>query len=168
MGKVTAGKEMLGDFAPQFAGFNDDVLFGEVWSREDKLAPRERSIVTVSALLSSGILDSSLKFHIQKAKDNGVTKEEMVKDMGRYDVVLIGFPIWWYVAPRIIQTFLESYDFSGKKISLFATSGMSGMGDTQEILRLSCPGAATWGAGRRFSESASESEINRWVGKSSF
>ncbi|MCF4114897.1 MULTISPECIES: flavodoxin [Dethiosulfovibrio] len=92
----------------------------------------------------------------------------MVDGMERYETIFIGFPIWWYVAPRIIQTFLESYDFSGKKISLFATSGMSGMGDTQEILRLSCPGAATWGAGRRFSESASESEINRWVGKSSF
>ncbi|MCF4114898.1 MULTISPECIES: carboxymuconolactone decarboxylase family protein [Dethiosulfovibrio] len=94
MGKVTAGKEMLGDFAPQFAGFNDDVLFGEVWSREDKLAPRERSIVTVSALLSSGILDSSLKFHIQKAKDNGVTKEEMVEVLTQL-AFYAGWPKAW-------------------------------------------------------------------------
>lgn len=87
----------------------------------------------------------------------------MVGDMDRYEVVLIGFPIWWYVAPRIIQTFWESYDFSGKKISLFATSGMSGLGDSQDVLRLSCPGTTTWGTGRRFGASASEGEIGRWI-----
>ena len=56
---------------------NDDVLFGEVWSREDKLPARDRSIVTVTALMASGVLDSSLAFHIGEAKKNGVTKEEM-------------------------------------------------------------------------------------------
>lgn len=58
-----------------------------------------------------------------------------------YDVVFVGFPIWWYVAPTIINTFLESYDFSGKTVIPFATSGGSGMGKTNEGLEKSCPGA---------------------------
>ena len=60
MKKVTAGRDALGDFAPKFAELNDDVLFGEVWSREDKPPARDRSIVTVTALMASGVLDSSL------------------------------------------------------------------------------------------------------------
>ena len=68
MAKVTAGRNELGTFAPQFAELNDDVLFGQVWSREDKLSARDRSIVTVTALMASGILDNSLKFHLQNAK----------------------------------------------------------------------------------------------------
>lgn len=62
-------------------------------------------------------------------------------DIAAYDVVFVGFPIWWYVAPTIINTFLESYDFSGKTIIPFATSGGSGMGKTNEGLEKSCPGA---------------------------
>ncbi len=77
MEKVTAGHDALGEFAPKFAELNDDVLFGEVWSREEKLSARDRSLITVSALMASGILDSSLQFHIQNAKNHGVTKEEM-------------------------------------------------------------------------------------------
>lgn len=68
MEKVTAGRDALGEFAPKFAELNDDILFGEVWSREDKLSARDRSIVTVTALMASGILDSSLKFHLANAK----------------------------------------------------------------------------------------------------
>ena len=62
MEKVTAGRDALGDFAPKFAELNDDVLFGQVWSREDKLSPRDRSVVTVTALMASGVLDSSLEY----------------------------------------------------------------------------------------------------------
>lgn len=62
-------------------------------------------------------------------------------NIAAYDVVFVGFPIWWYVAPTIINTFLESYDFSGKIIIPFATSGGSGMGKTNEGLEKSCPGA---------------------------
>lgn len=60
MKKQTAGRNALGEFAPKFAELNDDVLFGEVWSREDKLSARDRSLVTVAALIGSGVLDSSL------------------------------------------------------------------------------------------------------------
>ena len=67
----------MSKFAPKFAELNDDVLFGEVWAREDQLSPRDRSLITVSALMASGILDSSLQFHIQNAKNHGVSKEEM-------------------------------------------------------------------------------------------
>lgn len=77
--KQTAGHDTLGDFAPKFAELNDDVLFGEIWSREDKLSLRDRSIVTLVALVSKGILDSSLEYHLQNAKKNGVTKEEMAE-----------------------------------------------------------------------------------------
>ena len=62
--KITAGRDELGSFAPKFAQLNDDVLFGEVWAREEALSARDRSIVTVTALMAGGILDSSLKFHI--------------------------------------------------------------------------------------------------------
>lgn len=71
-------------------------------------------------------------------------RPEMVKDnldLNQYDTILIGFPIWWYVAPTIINTFLESYDFAGKKIVLFATSGGSGFGNTVAELKPSALGA---------------------------
>ena len=67
----TAGRERLGDFAPDFARYNDDILFGEVWSKNDVLSLHDRSIVTVSGLVGSGVIDSSLKYHIQSAKNNG-------------------------------------------------------------------------------------------------
>ena len=66
---------------------------------------------------------------------------EKLSDMEQYDTIFVGFPIWWYVAPTIIDTFLESYDFSGKTIIPFATSGGSGMGKTEEVLRKVCPNA---------------------------
>ena len=74
----TAGRDVLGEFAPDFARYNDDILFGEVWSKNDVLPLRERSIVTLSALISSGVIDSSLKYHIESAKKNGVTQAEIV------------------------------------------------------------------------------------------
>ena len=75
----TAGRDQLGDFAPDFARYNDDILFGEVWSKNDVLSLHDRSIVTVSALIAQGITDSSLKYHIGKAKKNSVTKAEMAE-----------------------------------------------------------------------------------------
>lgn len=79
MKKVTAGHDALGEFAPKFAELNDDVLFGEVWSREDKLSPRDRSLITVTALMASGVFDSSFAFHLKKAKENGITKTEIAE-----------------------------------------------------------------------------------------
>lgn len=79
MEKQTAGRNQLGDFAPKFAELNDDVLFGEVWSREDKLPLRDRSIVTVTALMAQGLVDNSFRYHIISARNNGVTAEEMAE-----------------------------------------------------------------------------------------
>lgn len=85
-----------------------------------------------------------------------------VENMKQYDTVYVGFPIWWYVAPTIINTFLESYDLTGKTVIPFATSGGSGMGNTNAELKASCPGAALK-EGRRFSANPSESELKDWA-----
>lgn len=79
MVKQTAGRDALNDFAPKFAELNDDVLFGEVWSREDKLSLKTRSIVTITSLISKGIVDNSLSYHLSSARKNGVTKTEMAE-----------------------------------------------------------------------------------------
>ena len=79
-----------------------------------------------------------------------------------YDLVLVGFPIWWYVAPTIINTFLESYDFMGKKIVLFATSGGSGFGRAVESLKGSCPGAEI-AEGKILNQLPDAAELRQWV-----
>lgn len=82
-------------------------------------------------------------------------------DVNTYDEILIGFPIWWYVAPTIINTFLETYDFSGKKIVLFATSGGSGFGNTVQELQVSAPNANI--VEGKLLNHVSKQEINEWV-----
>ena len=86
---------------------------------------------------------------------------EKVPNMGDYDIVFIGFPIWWYVAPAIINTFVESYDFSGKTVVPFATSGGSGMGKTEEMLRALCPNAI-WKKGKMLNQ-ISDTELKKWL-----
>ena len=83
-------------------------------------------------------------------------------NLADYDEVFIGFPIWWYVAPTIINTFLEAGDFSGKKIALFATSGGSGMGNTMAELKPSAPDAV-WVGEKRFAANASEADLAAWA-----
>lgn len=84
-------------------------------------------------------------------------------DIAGYDTILLGFPIWWYVAPTIVNTFLESYDFSGKTIILFATSGSSGMGRSAEELRPSVSKSAVIKDGKRFSAGTSAAELKNWI-----
>lgn len=86
-----------------------------------------------------------------------------VDNMEEYDTVFIGFPIWWYVAPRIIQTFLESYDFSNKTTIPFATSGGSSMGNTNSILKKSCSATTKWKDGKRMSSRESASSVKKWI-----
>ena len=86
-----------------------------------------------------------------------------VADMGAYDVVFVGFPIWWYVAPTIVSTFLEAYDFAGKTVIPFATSGGSGMGRTGEALRACCSPETRWLPGKRFASRADEAELRAWM-----
>ena len=85
-----------------------------------------------------------------------------VADMAQYDTVFVGFPIWWYQAPRIIETFLESYDFVGKTIVLFATSGGSGLGKSAAGLQSSAPGAKILD-GRLLHGRLNEAELKSWV-----
>ena len=77
--KQTAGRNELGTFAPKFAELNDDVLFGEIWSREDELSLRDRSLVTVTTLMAQGLTDSAFRFHLENAKKNGITREEIAE-----------------------------------------------------------------------------------------
>lgn len=86
-----------------------------------------------------------------------------IENMDSYDVVFLGFPIWWYVAPTIINSFLESYDFSGKTIILFATSGGSGFGKTVEGLKNSLSPTARIREGRLLNGRLLESELRAWV-----
>lgn len=90
----TAGRDQLGDFAPEFAHLNDDILFGEVWSRNDLLSLRDRSLVTITTLISQGITDSSLTFHLQEAKKNGITRTE-VAEIITHIAFYAGWPKAW-------------------------------------------------------------------------
>lgn len=85
-----------------------------------------------------------------------------VENMAAYDTIYVGFPIWWYVAPTIIHTFLEQYDMAGKTIVPFATSGGSGMGDTNAELLPSCKGAILKN-GKVFSANADKNELKVWA-----
>lgn len=85
-----------------------------------------------------------------------------VSNMGDYDQIFLGFPIWWYQAPTIINTFLESYDLTNKIIIPFATSGGSGMGKTNDYLKVSCP-QALLKEGARLKANSSELEIKEWL-----
>ena len=109
MTKVTAGRDSLGQFAPKFAELNDDVLFGQIWAREEQLSARDRSLITVTALVSSGVLDSSLQFHMKKAKENGVTQEEMAEILTQL-AFYAGWPKAWAafnLAKEVYQTEAE-------------------------------------------------------------
>ena len=87
-----------------------------------------------------------------------------VADMSKYDVIFVGFPIWWYREPSIIDTFMESYDFSGKQVVPFATSGGSGMGDSGSIMQKLAPKAKV-DNGKRFSSGVSEKDLKEWAVK---
>lgn len=98
--------------------------------------------------------------------NNAASRPEIAKtlpNMADYDTVFVGFPIWWYVAPRIIATFVESYDFAGKTMVPFATSGGSGMGKTLDELKKLCPGA-DWKAVRMLNR-VSDQELADWAGQ---
>ncbi|MCH5327277.1 MAG: carboxymuconolactone decarboxylase family protein [Duncaniella sp.] len=90
----TAGREALGKFAPEFARLNDDVLFGEVWSRNDLLSLRDRSLITVTTLVAQGITDSSLTYHLREARKNGITRTEISETL-THIAFYAGWPKAW-------------------------------------------------------------------------
>lgn len=121
MVKQTAGRDSLGDFAPKFAALNDDVLFGEVWAREDQLSLKLRSILTVSALVSKGLIDSSFRYHLETAKKNGVTKTEMAEILTH-----LAFYAGWPNAWAAFRTAKEVYQDEGCAEAVHG--GMFGLG----------------------------------------
>ena len=94
MRKITAGRDVLGEFAPKFAQLNDDVLFGEVWSRESELSARDRSLITVTALMAQGLTDTSFGHHLAMAKENGITSSEIAEIL-THAAFYAGWPKAW-------------------------------------------------------------------------
>lgn len=114
--KQTAGRSQLGDFAPKFAELNDDVLFGEVCSREDKLSLRDRSLVTVVALMSQGLIDDSFKYHLMSAKTNGITKNE-IAEIITHAAFYIGWPKAWSAFSMAKEIWNEKTDIDDAKVA---------------------------------------------------
>ena len=92
--KQTAGRDTLGTFAPEFARLNDDILFGEVWSRESLLSLRDRSLVTVVSLMTQGLVDSSFRYHLETARKNGITRTEIAEIL-THAAFYAGWPKAW-------------------------------------------------------------------------
>lgn len=115
--KQTAGRDALGDFAPKFAELNDDVLFGEVWSCEDKLSLRDRSLVTVTALMAQGLTDSSFKYHLESAKKNGITKEEIAEAL-THAAFYAGWPKAWAAFRMAKEVWSEGIGLSSTDSSI--------------------------------------------------
>ena len=124
MKKQTAGRDSLGEFAPKFAQLNDDVLFGQIWSREDKLSLRDRSIVTVCIFMGKGLVDDSLKYHLINARNNGLTKEEMAEI-----ITHAAFYARWPNAWAVFNMAKEVYADDRTET---AHGGMFGMGEPNE------------------------------------
>lgn len=101
---------------------------------------------------------SSVEMSNRKIRPEITDTDAHIKE---YDTIILGFPIWWYLAPTIVNTFLEKYDFSGKKIVLFATSGGSGFGNTVKELKPSAPGAEI--VEGKLLNRANKQEIEKWV-----
>jgi len=103
----TAGRDMLGEIAPEFARLNDDVLFGEVWSRNDKLSLRDRSMVTVATLVAKGMGDTfACQYQMQEAKKNGVTQEEMAEIL-THQAFYAGWPNVWAAFNSMKKAYVE-------------------------------------------------------------
>ena len=122
MVKQTAGRDALTGFADEFAHLNDDILFGEVWSREDKLSIKMRSILTITVLVSKGLIDSSFQYHMQTAKKNGVTKAEIGEILTH-----VAFYAGWPNAWAAFRVALEVYKNDKGK-----DGGMFGLGEPND------------------------------------
>ena len=129
--KQTAGHDALGEFAPEFARLNDDILFGEVWNREDKLSLKLRSIVTVSALIGKGITDSSLRYHLASARKNGVTCEEMA-ELLTHVAFYAGWPNAWAAFNMAKEVYADDIEKADDPDSPEAHGGLFGLGEKND------------------------------------
>lgn len=150
MVKQTAGRDSLGEFAPKFAQLNDDVLFGEVWNREDKLSLRDRSLVTVVSLMSQGLVDSSFQYHLMSAKNNGITKEEIAEIL-THAAFYAGWPKAWAAFRMATQVWQEDGQ---------PTDAMTRHADTM-VFPIGAPndGFAQYFSGRSFLAPLSASQV---------
>ena len=114
--KQTAGRDQLGEFAPKFAQLNDDVLFGEVWNREG-LSLKLRSILTVTILVSKGLVDSSFQYHMENARKNGVTRDEMAEIL-THAAFYAGWPNAWAAFRVAAEVYRDDPGVSGGIFSL--------------------------------------------------
>ncbi len=126
--KQTAGRDQLGDFAPEFAHLNDDILFGEVWSREDELSLRDRSLITVVALMAQGLTDSSFEHHLQNAKNNGITKSEIAEIL-THAAFYAGWPKAWAAFRLATSVWAEDPDATDDAMAAYARTIMFPIGD---------------------------------------
>ena len=110
----TAGRTQLGEFAPEFAHLNDDILFGEVWSRNDLLSLRDRSLVTLTSLISQGMTDSSLTYHLQEAKKNGITRTE-ISEIITHIAFYAGWPKAWAAFRQAKEVWKEDMSLEDAK-----------------------------------------------------
>ena len=110
--KQTAGRDQLGEFAPKFAELNDDILFGEVWSREGVLSLKTRSILTVTVLVSKGLIDSSFQYHLASAKKNGVTRDEMAEIL-THVAFYAGWPNAWAAFRMAVEVYKDDAGADG-------------------------------------------------------
>lgn len=120
MKKQTAGRKILGELAPKFAELNDDVLFGEVWAREDKMSPRDRSLITISALMAQGLFPQ-LKSHLAIGKEHGIKKEEVVEL-----ITQLAFYCGW---PKAWSAFSLVNEVYGETDAVDMHGGVFGMGE---------------------------------------
>lgn len=119
--KQTAGRRDLGEFAPEFAHLNDDILFGEVWNRTTALSLRDRSLVTVTALMAQGLVDSSFQYHLQTAKNNGITRTEIAEIL-THAAFYAGWPKAWAAFRMAKEVWAENEETAGH-------GGLFGLGE---------------------------------------
>ena len=144
--KQTAGRTQLGEFAPKFAELNDDVLFGEVWSREEQLSLRDRSLVTVVALMAQGLTDESFKYHLQGAKANGITKEE-IAEIVTHAAFYCGWPKAWAVFRMAKEVWNEEKQGSINKYKIYIERKKNMLENTYTLengIKIPKLGLGTW------------------------
>ncbi len=131
--KQTAGRDVLGEFAPKFAQLNDDVLFGEVWSREGLLSLRDRCLVTVVSLMSQGLIDDSFRYHLMNAKKNGITRTEMAEIL-THAAFYAGWPKAWaafHMAKDVYSTGSEDDEKAAHQNAMIFPIGQPNTGFSQ-------------------------------------
>ena len=131
MVKQTAGRDALGNFAPKFAELNDDVLFGEVWSRTAELSLRDRSLVTVVALMAQGLTDSSFAFHLQSAKANGITRSEIAEIL-THAAFYAGWPKAWAAFRLAKEVWGDEEPADDSELAAFAATLMFPVGEPND------------------------------------